>query len=51
MLAGWGFWEVLDRLINADVNASYQIMKKVFEEKLYSIEGLSVVPVRLNVVS
>lgn len=36
-------------LINADVNASYQIIRKVFGEKFHPIEGIVVCPVRLNV--
>lgn len=37
------------RLINADINASYQIAKKVFENIYDSIEGIAVCPVRVNV--
>lgn len=35
-------------LINADINASYQIAKKVFENIYDSIEGLAISPVRVN---
>ncbi len=35
-------------LINADINASYQIAKKVFENIYDSIEGLAISPVRVS---
>jgi len=38
------------KLINADLNASYQIMKKVFPEAFAKgIEGVGLHPVRVNV--
>ena len=38
-------------LINADVNASYQIMKKVFPEEFSDgIKGLALHPIRVNIV-
>lgn len=36
-------------LINADINASYQITKKVFEDIYDSIEGIAVCSVRINI--
>lgn len=36
-------------LINADLNASYQIIKKVFPNALNGIEGVDLHPIKLNV--